>query len=521
MQDRKAGKISLDQTAAREAIIDGITEMYNGVTTTFGPRGQNVSIEKNYGFPQLTRDGVTVAKDIYFSKRPKNQGAQYAYQASEATNRIAGDGTTASVALLYHLFVNGINAIRSGTHPMVVKETLLKDSALLLARLKELSKDVKPEQLRQVATVSSGDPVIGELIADAIAYVGPNGGINAEKAAIDTIECEYVDGYFLQSGFTALQDGKKELLEPMVIVLQKRVASAVDMGDILTRAIAAKKLESGRDPLKFFIVGNIDATAYTHTVSLINKSVIDAIIIKTPPHYGEMGNALLEDIAIYAGCEPILESTNLRDITTDYVGSINRVVANKLECTLYGEHTGENVIDRIAALKAQIDTEAVDAIREKIQDRLAKLEGKIAIFHVGAPTETAKEEIEYRVEDSILATKAAVKHGVVPGGCSTLIELSKIPELSPISREALQSVFKKLLTNANLPEQVKLVEILAAKPGFGFNLRESDQLVDLTKAGILDATLVIEQIIKNSCQMAADLLTIGCMIVNEEKDTSK
>jgi chaperonin GroEL len=308
----------------------------------------------------------------------------------------------------------------------------------------------------------------------------------------------------------------------MVIVLQKRVASAVDMGDILTRAFKAKGLVSDNGQItgvvKLLLIGNIDAAAYVHAVNLINKGAMDAIILKTPPHYGDMGMQLLEDIAVYTGCEPISESTNLREIGSNHVGEIGRVVASKVESTLYGDNSGEIVQDRIAALKSQIETEAVDAIREKLKDRLAKLEGKIAIFRIGGTTETTKEELEFRVEDSILATRAAVSHGIVPGGGTTLLELSKTIGLSDLTRNALREVFKQLLINANLPEQVKLQEALDAKPGYGFNLREGDELVDLVKAGILDPTLVVENIIRNACEMAGNLLTIGAMIVHEEKE---
>ncbi len=185
---------------------------------------------------------------------------------------------------------------------------------------------------------------------------------------------------------------------------------------------------------------------------------------------------------------------------------------------MYGDNSGETVQDRINGLKSQLEDEAVDSIREKLKDRLAKLDGKIALFRIGGATDTAKEEIAFRVEDSILATRAAERHGIVPGGGTTLLTLSQTEGLSDLTRDALQEVFKQLLINANLPEQVKLSEALGAKFGWGFNLRADDKLVDLVKAGILDPTLVVENIVRNACTMAADLLSIGCMIVHEEKE---
>lgn len=519
--DKKAGRKFIFGEEAQKELLKGAELTYRTVTTTYGPRGRNVLAQKSFGMPRITRDGVSVARETYLSDPAPNAGSQLLLEASEKTNQVAGDATSVTVALGYHLMKEGAQAIAGGLHPMVVGDTIAKDAELMLDRLDEIAKSVSDGQLKQVATVSSGDPLIGQLIAEAVEYVGPDGGINAERAPLDTVEREYVDGYFLQAGFTALQEGKKELLEPLVIVLQKRVASAVDMGDILMRALEAKGyVQSGQitRPAKLLLIGNIDATAYIHAVNLINKGAMDAIIIKTPLNYGDMGTQLLEDIAIYTGCEPILESTNLRDISSSYVGTVGRVVASKNESTLYGDNSGETVQDRIAALKSQIKVEPVDAIAEKLRDRVAKLEGKIALFRIGGATDTAREELGDRIEDAILATRAAASHGVVPGGALSWVELSKIEGISEPSRRALRGVFKKLLTNANLEAEVKLNEVLGAKPGWGYNLRQSDELVDMVKEGILDPKLAIQEAIKNAASFASNILKVDTLIVDEDKE---
>ncbi len=519
-QDKLDGRIVIRGGEARQQLLDGAEQVYQVVTTTYGPKGRNVLAEKPFGYPVLTRDGVTVARETYFSDRSTNMGAKFLLEAAEKSNTVAGDGTTQTVALGYHLMKQGDLAIKAGAHPMAVRTTIDEDAELMLNELEKLAKPVKKGQLRQVATVSSGDPLLGELIAGAVEHVGQSGGVNIEKAPVETVEREYIEGLYLQSGFQALQSGKKELREPMVLVVQKRIASAIDIGEILQRAAAAKKLQPGRDPMKFLIVGNVDATGYNHLVDLINRGALDAIVIRTPPQYGDMGNELLTDIAVYCGCEPISESTNLRNINEDYVGYIDRVVASKYETTLFGDASGEVVQDRIADIKGQIENEISDGVVEKLHDRVAKLEGKVALLRIGGRTESEKEEKEFRVEDAVLATRAADKGGVVPGGGVSLLALSKITGLSEISRNALQEVFKQLLSNAGLPPELKLHTALEAKPGYGFNLRQGEELVDLVEAGILDPKLVLEQVIKNAASVAGNALTTDVLLVFENKDAA-
>jgi chaperonin GroEL len=517
MQEKKDGKILLGETEAREAIMDGAKDIYDAVVTTYGPRGRNVMIEKTYGFPLITRDGVTVAKETYFTQRRKNMGAKALYESSETTNRVAGDGTSATVALGYHLLAEGTKSIAAGFHPMELKDQITRDSQLLLDKLATLSKPLAPGQAKQVATVSSGDPVLGELIADAIEYVGPDGGVITERSMVGSVECDYVNGYYLQPGFEALQAGKKEINNPVVVVLQKRVSSLADVMTLLNK-VAEAAIQPG-EILPLVLIGNIEGQAYNTVVDLTNKGQLDAIIVKTPGNYGEMGRRLLEDIAVYADCEPVSESANLREFAPKYLGRrVERVVATKTDATLFADGASEALERRVQSIKDQIAAETVDGILERLKDRVAKLEGKIAIFRIGGASDTAKEEKEFRVEDAILATRAAVSHGVVPGGGTTLLELSKVGGLSRITRTALRNVFCQLLINANRPEQVGLQAALDAKPGYGFNLRGGDELVDLVKAGILDPTLVVENVVRNSCEMAANLLSLGMLIVHEEKD---
>lgn len=520
-QEKKDNRVIIQGEAARNKLLEGARAAYDAVTSTYGPRGRNVMLEKTFGRPVLTRDGVTVSRDVYFSDRAKNMGAQTVMEASETTNRIAGDGTTATIALSYHLIHNGSKAIANGSHPMEVRDQLLKDREEILNKLSELTKDVKEDQLRSVATVSSGDPILGELIADAVQYVGKDGGIITEKSYVSDIERDYVDGYYLQSGFDALPTGKKEIVKPSVIVSTRRLSSPQDAIELLNQAasvLGVERTPDGRQTTipRFLFIGNIEEGAYHTIVNTINQGVIDAIIIKTPPMFGSMGKDLLEDIAMYAGCEPVSDSTIIEDFNAEYIGSVDKVVAGKLEATLFNQTAQKEVISRVADLKSQIEEEVSEAIIEKLKDRVAKLEGKVALFRIGGATDTEKEEKEFRVEDAIQATRAAFSNGVVAGGGVTLLELSKL-DVSEVFKISLREMFKQLLLNANLSAEVKLAQALEAKTGHGYNLRKGDELVDVVKEGILDPALVVEQVIKNATSVATNALTTDTLITFEDK----
>lgn len=526
MAELKEGKIQLNEEELRAKILEGATAAYNTVSTSYGPRGKNVILEKSFGRPLFTRDGITILRDIFFSDRAKNFGAQILIEASESSNRVAGDGSTAAALLAYHLYVNSLQTVASGIHPMEISETLTKDGQLLLEELKKHVVPVKDEQLKEVATVSAGDPLLGELIADAILYVGQDGGILTEKAPINEIERDYIDGYYLQSGFLALQAGKKELVDPFVVVSSKRLSSSADATEILNGIVKAKGLQEGQIP-RILFVGNFDDAAYNAIVTIINRGQIDAVIIKTPPMFGEMGKDLLADVAIYAGCSVITDETNIKQfvgqtangqVYSPFIGQIDKVVASKTDATLFADNDTEAIKTRVAEIKDQVEAEPVEAISEKYRDRVAKLEGKIAIFKIGGATETEKEELEFRLEDAINSTRHAYAEGIVPGGGITLLELSKL-DISETYREALRSTFKQLLVNANLPAELKLDEALKAKKGYGYNLRKGGDLVDLKKEGVIDAYVVPREVIFHATSMIAETIKIGAGLIfqNEEK----
>jgi chaperonin GroEL len=519
MQAVKDNRLILEGKEATDKLLEGAKAIYESVSTTFGPKGRNVLLEKPFGRPVATRDGVTVARDTYFSDRAKNMGAQYLNEASETTNSNAGDGTSATVALAFHIYENCLQAVAAGDDPMEISRQLYSDSYVLLDKLNKLSKPVKKSQLKEVATVSAGDPLLGQLISEAIERVGEDGGILTEKAPIADVEREYVDGYYLQSGFTALQAGKKELANPYVIVSAKRIVSPMDAGEIMTKTAQLTELKQG-EAIRFLFIGNFEEAAYQLIVENINKGLIDAVVIKTPPQFGAMATHLLEDIAIYAGCRLIGEGDSVKNFTKGNIGQVNKVVTSHVESTIFASNETETVKDRIQEIKDRIKTEISDAVIERLRDRVAKLEGKVALFKIGGAIDSEKEEKEFRVEDAIQATRAAYKHGIVAGGGVTWLELSKC-DVSDIYKKALLSTFGKLLENAYGDKSViKLDAALNAPTGHGYNLREGDELVDVIKAGIVDPKLVVEEVIKNATSAIATLITIDRLHIFEDAPTT-
>lgn len=518
--DTRQNKIIIKGPAARTKLLEGAEAVYDAVASTYGPKGANVMIEKPFGRPDTTRDGVTVARDVYFSDRAKNMGAQVVLEAAETTNRIAGDGTSLTSILCYMLMKHGAAAIDNGVHPMIIQSMIQADSIILLQELKKLSKATKKSQLKDVATVSSGDPLLGQVIAETVIKVGQDGGILTEKAYIEDVEREFVSGYYLQTGFDALGVSRHELSKASVVCSNRRFSTAADAIEILTHVFQALQVNM-QDPNheipRILFVGSFEDNCYTTICENINRGILDGAIIRTPPTFGNMGKHVVEDVALYTGAIAITEGTDMDIFSEAFIGQATRVVATKTDVTIFSEHESEDLTKRIADIKDQLKTEISDAMVEKLRDRVAKLEGKIALFRIGGATDTEKDEKAYRIEDAIQATRSALRYGVVAGGGTTLLALSKHVN-SLVYAEALSGVFDQLLTNANLDPDTYSLRALQADYGMGYNLREGDTLVDLMKAGILDPTQVVEEAIKNATSVAANALTANVLIIYEDKE---
>jgi len=530
-QSKRDGKLFYFGNEAREGIQRGARVVYDAVSVTYGPKGLNSIIEKSYGRPIISRDGVTLAKESYLENRLENQGAQLLIEASEQTNRVAGDGTSATVLLTYELLKLGLRKVTDdGANPMDVKQEILEDSYKVLKNLESMQQDVKKGQLEQVATVSCGDPLLGKLIAEAVEEVGPDGGLITEKAAITGVDRTYVSGYFMQQGFHAIEAGKKEIENCYVVVSSKHISSKMDAIALLNKVGERAHEDQGlpmtqngqpvplKDPLKVAFFGEIDGEAYNVIVANIQAGAFDGTITKSLP-IGEMGPQYLEDLAIFCGAKSIKSGENLTSIDTSYIGVADKVACTTAETTIFGGNGAEEDVEkRKIELKDRLKTEPLEPVQERIRDRIAKLEGKVALFRIGGATETEREEVEFRIEDSIQSTRAAAQSGVVTGGGVSLLKLSKTKGIGEVTTQALRNVFKKLMSNANLPTDVKLEEALNAPEGHGFNLREGGELVDLISAGILDAYLVLQEVVTNASSTAANAVTIGAVVTFIDKE---
>jgi chaperonin GroEL len=517
--ESKQNKLIIKGDEARKKLLEGAEAVYDAVASTYGPKGNNVMLEKPFGRPNTTRDGVTVARDVYFSDRAKNMGAQAVLEAAETTNRIAGDGTSATSIMSFALMRFGQDAISNGSHPMSVASQLRSDSQLLLDALDKLARPTKKAQLKHVASVSCGDPALGELIASTVSTVGQDGGIITEKAYSDDVEREFVNGYYLQHGFEALQVARHELSKAFVVCSNQRLSTASDAVKLLTAIFELLNIDPrqpSREIPRLLFVGAFEDNCYNTINENINRGIIDGITIKTPSSFGAMAKHVVEDIALYTGAKVITDGSDFESLDMTYIGQAVRVVATKSDVTIFSEDRTEDLDKRVADIKDELATEVSDAVVEKLKDRVAKLEGKIALFRIGGTTESEKEEKEYRVEDAIQATRAALAHGVVAGGGTTLLQLSKTPGLSDTYIVALQSVFEQLLANAAMDVDKLSMAALQAPYGMGYNIREGDELVDLFKTGILDPKLVVEQVIKNATSVAANALTCNALVIYDD-----
>lgn len=516
-QPVKDNKILLFEEESRTKLLEGAKSSYDTVMTTYGAKGKNVLIEKPYGRAVLTRDGVTVAKEVYFKDRTKNMGAQLVLEASQTTNRTVGDGTSATVGLTYHLLKQALQQIAAGKNPMEIRDQLSEDCQLLLKELDKYTQPISKGQLEQVATVSSGDPALGKLIAEAVEHVGLDGGIITEKAYISGVEREYIEGYYLQEGFQALTEGRRELENPIVVISAKKISSNADFLELMDKVV---KITQENKPRIAFI-GEFEGQAADSIVANLLKGTMDAVVVKTPSS-GNMGVQYLEDIAIYCGCRMISAGDSLKSFDQTYIGHADKVISTPYTTSIFGgKHVDESLNERLTELNERIETEESDALTEKFRDRLAKLQGKIAVFRIGGANDTEKEEKEFRIDDAIQSTRAAMESGVVAGGGVTLLWLSQTKGLSQAFKNALQGVFRRLLENASLSAEVKMNEMLKSEYPMGVNLRGDDELVDLMQAGILDPALVLQEVIRNASSIAGNMATVGASIIFEDGEDKK
>ena len=513
---------------ARTSLKKGVDQLADAVKVTLGPRGRNVVLDKKFGSPAITNDGVTIAKEIELEDPYENMGAQLCKEVAEKTHDVAGDGTTTATILAQAIIEEGLKHVTAGVNPMYLKRGLDKATKVIVDKIHEYSKEIKSnEEIAQIASISANnDPEIGRLIAEAMAAVGKEGIINIEEAkSIDT-DLEKVEGMQFDRGYLSpyfVTNAEKmiaELDDPFILVYDKKISVMKDLLGILQETAQA-----GRPLL--VISEDIEGEALATLVVNKLRGVLNVVAVKAPG-FGDRRKAMLEDIAILTGATLISEEMGrkLDSCTIADLGHAKKVIVDK-ENTVIREGAGsaEAVEARTRQIKAQIDETKSDYDREKLQERLAKLSSGVAVLRIGAATETEMKEKKARVDDALQATRAAVEEGIVPGGGVTLIQAAKslksLKGLDPEEQMAVEILVKALArpayqiaANAGEEGAVVVEKLRAYKDvNMGFNAA-TGKFEDLNAAGIIDPAKVVRSAVQNASSIAALLLTTECVITD-------
>lgn len=518
---------------ARRAVLRGVELLAQAVKVTLGPKGRNAVIEKKFGSPTITKDGVTVAKEIELEDPYENIGAQLVKEVAEKTSDTAGDGTTTATVLAEIIFKEGIKNVAAGANPMALKRGIDRAVEVAIEELKKLSKPVKDKkEIAQVATIAAnGDAKIGGLIADAMEKVGKDGVITVEEAksmatTLDVVEGMQFDQGYLSPYFATDPEKMEALLEdPYILIYEKKISNLKDMLPLLEKIAQAGK------PL-LIIAEDVEGEALATLVVNKIRGTLTCCAVKAPG-YGDRRKAMLEDIAILTGGKSITEDLGIKleNVSLQDLGRAKRVRVDKENTTLVEGAGKTNAIQgRINQIKKQIDETDSDYDREKLQERLAKLAGGVAVINVGAATETEMKEKKARVEDALHATRAAVEEGIIPGGEVGL--LNSIPAVSRIKGEgdeqvginivkrALEEPLRQLVSNAGFEGSVIVEQLKKEKPNIGFNA-EQNKMTDMFEAGIIDPTKVARTALQNAASIASLLITTEAVIAEKPEKEEK
>ena len=510
---------------ARNAMLQGVNVLANAVRVTLGPKGRNVVLGKKFGSPVITKDGVTVAKEIELSDKYENMGAQMVREVAVKTNDKAGDGTTTATVLAQAIFREGVKNVAAGANPMALQQGIQKATELVVAELERMSKKVKgKEELTNVASVSANnDRHIGELISAAMEQVGKDGVVTVEESKTLLTELDIVEGMQFDRGyqspyFVTNPDRMEAVLEdPLILLHEKKISAMRDLLPLLEQTVSA-----GRPIL--IISEEVDGDALATLVVNRLRGTIKVCAVKAPA-FGDRRKAILEDLAALTGGKVITEDLGIKleNVMVDDLGSAKRVIVDK-ETTTIVEGGGERkaIQGRVATIRRQIEETTSEYDKEKLQERLAKLAGGVAVVRVGAPTETAMKETKMRVEDALNATKAAAQEGIVVGGGVALVRAGKVLESFSDNNEdintgvkivqrALQEPCRRIAENAGVEGAVIVGEVEQLKGNKGYNA-VSGEFEDLALAGIMDPTKVVRTALQNAASIAGLLLTTDAAI---------
>ncbi len=518
---------------ARRALERGVNTLADAVKVTLGPKGRYVVLDKKFGAPTITNDGVTIAREIEVEDVFENQGAQLVREVATATNDVAGDGTTTATVLAQAIVREGLKNVAAGANPMGLKRGIEKAVDAVVENLKSQSKSVSgKEDIARVATVSSREREIGDVIADSIEKVGKDGVVNVEEGQTLGLELEFTEGMQFDKGYLSpymITDAERMeavLDEPFVLVANQKIGAVKDLLPVLEQVIQA-----GRPLL--IVAEDVEGESLATIVVNKLRGTFQAVAVKAPG-FGDRRKRMLEDIAILTGAEVITEEMGLKLENTkiSQLGKARRVVVDKDSTTIIdGAGESDAIKGRIKQLKAEIENTDSDFDREKLQERLAKLSGGVAVVKVGASTETEMKEKKHRVEDALQAARAALEEGQVPGGGVALINAADavkeklLAELegdeqtgAKIIIRALEEPLRQLATNAGLEGSIAVASVRGAQKGWGLNI-DTGEVEDLLKAGIGDPTMVTRSALQNAASIAKNILTTEA-IVAEAPDKS-
>ena len=508
---------------ARNALQSGVDAVANAVKVTLGPKGRYVVLDKKFGAPTITNDGVTIAREIEVEDVFQNQGAQLVREVATATNDVAGDGTTTATVLAQAIVRQGLKNVTAGANPLGLKRGIEKAVDRVVENIGEQSKEVSgKDQIARVATISAGDEEIGDVIADAIEKVGKDGVVNVEEGQTFGMDLEFTEGMQFDKGYISPymvtdQDRMEAVLEePYILIANQKIGSVRDILPVLEQVI-----QSGKPLL---IIAE-DVEGETLATLVVNKlrGTFTGVAVKAPG-FGDRRKRMLEDIAILTGGEVITEELGLKLENTQLsqLGRARRVVVTKDTTTIVdGAGDGDGIKGRINQIKAEIENTDSDFDREKLQERLAKLSGGVAVVKVGAATETEMKEKKHRVEDALQATRAALEEGIVPGGGVALLRASSAIDVdayvddertgAKIVLRALEEPLRQIAENAGLEGSVVINEVRNAKDGVGLNA-QTGEYEDLVAAGVIDPAMVTRSALQNAASIAKNILTTEAIV---------
>jgi chaperonin GroEL len=525
-----SAKQILFDTEARAKILIGVDTLADAVKVTLGPKGRNVVIEKSWGAPVVTKDGVTVAKEVELEDKFENMGAQMVKEVASKTSDVAGDGTTTATVIAQAIYRHGMKLVAAGHNPMELKRGIEKAVEVVIGAVQDLSQPIKDNsEIAQVGTVSAnGDTTIGEIIANAMDTVGKQGVITVEEAKgletdLETVEGMQFDRGYLSPYFVTDSERMETVLEdPYILIHEKKLSSLRDLLKVLE-----KIAQTGKPVL--ILAEDVEGEALAMLVVNKLRGMLNCAAVKAPG-FGDRRKAMLEDIAVLTGGKMIAEELGIKleSLELDDLGSAKKVIITKDHTTIVdGVGAPSDIQARIKQIEAQIANTTSDYDREKLEERLAKLSGGVAVIRVGAATEIEMKEKKARVEDALHATRAAVEEGVLPGGGVALVRaLEAIEQLElpgeqrfgvQIVKHAIQEPMRQIVSNGGGEPSIVLQKVRDGQGGFGYNAR-TEVYEDLVAAGVIDPTKVVRSALQNAASVAGLLLTTEAMVADEPED---